>query len=60
MALLDGPAIARGLAEDLVEGDGGVGGARCGDGRRYQVKESREVPLSRGLRSGSTSGTTLE
>ena len=60
MALLHGPAVARGLAEDLVERDGGVGCPGCGDGRRYQVKESGEVPLSRGLRSGSTSETTLE
>ena len=59
MALLDGPPVARGLAEDFIERHGGVGGPGCGDGGRYQVEESGQVPLSGGLRSRPASATTL-
>ena len=56
--LLDGAAVAGGLAEGAVERDRGVGGARGAHCRRDEVEQRRQVPLAARLGPGTSTGTS--
>jgi len=54
VTLLDGAAVAGGLAEGAVERDRGVGGARGANRRRDEVEQRRQVPLAARLGPGTS------
>ena len=58
MALADGSPVVGSLAEDPVQGHSGIGGPSRGDCCRYEIQQSRHVPLSCCL--GAASASTKE